>query len=269
MAQLGSTLLAIAGEKAGIIKPGRPVISGVRGSDAANLIARIANDCESPLKTIDTDFAYRYIKRRAEDGQVMRASVLVSVNGGAWLDLPLPLLGEHQAANAAVAVASVSQLRHEGFLIPFEAVRDGLSNLRWPARLEIVSESPTIVLDCAHNVASIQAAVETIQESFVFSRRGLVFACSKDKDFSEMLARLVPHFHAAWFTQYSASTRCVQADELAALWQRCGGGYCESVRTPTQALKAAQDWAGPNDLICALGSTFLAGEIRSAMNLKF
>lgn len=268
MAQLGNTLAAIAGEKAGIIKPGRPTISGATTSDAAEVISQIAKERESPLKTLGGDFSYSYCGGVVAPGQITRPAVSVTINDEVWPELELPLFGEHQAANAAVAIACVSELRREGFQIPFETVRDGLSNVKWPARLEVVSQSPTVVLDCAHNVASIQAAVETVQAAFASSRRGLIFACSKDKDLPGMLTRLVPHFQRVWFTQYSSSARGAPADELAALWQCLGGGTSEVVQTPAQTLQAAQDWAGSDDLICVLGSVFLAGEIRSTLNSK-
>jgi len=126
-----------------------------------------------------------------------------------------------------------------------------------------------MVLDCAHNVASIQAVVDTIRETFAPVRRGLIFACSNDKDLSGMLAVLAPHFQRVWFTQYSNSVRAAQAEELAELWRGCEGGACEVIATPAQALHASRNWAGPDDLIFVIGSVFLAGEIRSAIDSDF
>lgn len=268
MVQLGNTLAAIAGEKAGIIKHGQPIISGATVPEAADVISQIAKEQDSPLKTLGVEFNYRYRGGVVAPGQITRPEVSVTINNEDWPELELPLFGEHQAANAALAIACVSELRREGFQIPMEAVRDGLSNVKWPARLEVVSQSPTVVLDCAHNIASIQAAMEAIRTTFSSSRRGLIFACSKDKDFSGMLTRLVPHFERVWFTQYSSSARGAPADELADLWQHFGGGSCEVIQSPDQALQAARDWAGSDDLICVLGSVFLAGEIRAALTSK-
>ncbi len=266
--QLGNTLPAIATEKAGIIKPGRPVISGATHPEAAEVISQIASERGVPLATLGVDFQFRYRPGRVSNTQQIQPRVTVTVQNEIWPELELPLFGEHQAANAAIAIACVSELRRNGVFIPLEAVRDGLAQVQWPARLEIVSQSPLVVLDCAHNVASIQAAVEALKTTFSSSRQGLIFACSRDKDWQGMLAELVPRFQRVWFTRYANSARSAQPEELAAFWQQCGGGSCEVVSTPAEALHAAQAWAQPDDLICGLGSVFLAGELRSAIPAK-
>ena len=110
----------------------------------------------------------------------------------AWPDLEVGLIGEHQAANAAVAVAAVEALRHGGLSIPDPAIAAGLAGVHWPARMEVVAQRPMVVLDCAHNVASAQALVDTLQTSFTPKTRRLVFAASNDKDLPGMLAVLGP-----------------------------------------------------------------------------
>ncbi len=132
------------------------------------------------------------------------------------------LLGDHQAANAAVAVACVEELQAKGWRLPDAAVAAGLAEVSWPARLEVVGRRPLIVLDCAHNVASALALVQTLQASFPPARRLLVFAGSSDKDLAGMFRVLSPHFAHAFLTRYTNNPRSVPAERLAELLRANG-----------------------------------------------
>ena len=185
--QLGNTLAAIAGEKAGIIKPGVPVISGVVEGEPRSVIQETARREGAPLFERDVQFDFDYRDERAHyrepaDGSRRRMD-----------DLQLGMLGRHQAANAATALAAISRLNEQGWNIPEAAIRRGLAEARCPARIEVVSQQPTVVLDVAHNVASIEALVHVLAERFPAGRRVLVFASSRDKD----TARHVAAAHAA------------------------------------------------------------------------
>jgi dihydrofolate synthase/folylpolyglutamate synthase len=172
--------------------------------------------------------------------------------------MELALLGVHQAANAAVVVATIEQLRQQGWHIPDASVADGLAHVDWPARMEVVSQKPFVVLDCAHNVASAEALVETLQTTFPPTRRWLIFAGSGDKDVAGMFRALTPHFERAWMTRYTNNPRAIPAAQLAEMW----GPTATVCATPTEALHQARREATPNDLICITGSVFLAGELR-------
>src|SRR5207248_8531247 len=126
-----------------------------------------------------------------------QARVQFSTSRRSWPVMTLGLLGEHQAANAAVAVACVEELQAAGWHIPDRAVALGLAQVSWPARLEVIGRRPLVLLDCAHNVASAEALVQTLQSSFPQarnSRRWLIFAGSSDKDLCGMVDILAPHF---------------------------------------------------------------------------
>jgi dihydrofolate synthase / folylpolyglutamate synthase len=179
-----------------------------------------------------------------------------------WPLMELGLLGEHQAANAAVAVACVEQLRAAGWHVPDTAVAAGLANVCWPARLEVLSQSPLVVLDCAHNVASAEALAQTLQVSFPPARRLLVFASSNDKDVAGIFRVLAPHFQHAFLTRYGNNPRSVTPEELAGFLQRSANMPCTLFPTAAHAWQAARNLAGPSDLICITGSVFLAGELR-------
>jgi dihydrofolate synthase/folylpolyglutamate synthase len=176
--------------------------------------------------------------------------------------MELGLLGEHQAANAAVAVATVEHLQELGFTVDDQAVASGLAEVEWPARLEVMSGRPLIVLDCAHNVASAQALVDTLQSAFPPTRRLLIFAGSADKDLEGILRTLAPHFKHAFLTRYSTNPRSVPLEQLTALVDRCLPIPFTLCSDPVDALRAALIMAGPADLVCATGSVFLAGQLR-------
>src|SRR5262249_33067718 len=149
------------------------------------------------------DFHYRYEPGRVSaDATVPHAErnprVKVLTKRRSWPVMELGLLGEHQAANAAVVVACIEQLRSTGWHVPDAAVAAGLAQVRWPARLEVVGHHPLVVLDCAHNVASAEALVQTLDRSFPPARRLLVFASSNDKDVAGIFRVLAPHFQHAF-----------------------------------------------------------------------
>ena len=176
--------------------------------------------------------------------------------------MELSLLGEHQAANASVVVACIEELRELGWHIPDAAVAAGLADVRWPARTEVIGCRPFVVLDCAHNVASAEALVETLSHSFPPTRRWLVFAGSSDKPLAGMFQVLAPHFHHAFLTRYQNSLRSVPPEELAELLTHAGTLPFTLCPTPAEAWRAACAQAAPADLICITGSVFLAGELR-------
>jgi dihydrofolate synthase/folylpolyglutamate synthase len=260
--QLGSRLASIATEKAGIIKPQRPVVSGATAPEARPVIARISQERQAPLRQLGVDFHFHHEPGQVTAQGVQPARVQVRTRRRTWPLLEVGLLGEHQAANAAVVVVAVEVLRERGWYLPDHAVAAGLAQVSWPARMEIVGRRPLVVLDCAHNVASAEALVQTLQTSFPPGRRLLVFAGSSDKDLPGMFAVLAPHFAHVFLTRYTDSSRGVPPEQLAELLCRHSAVPASVHATPTEAFAAAQTVADPEDLICITGSVFLAGELR-------
>jgi dihydrofolate synthase/folylpolyglutamate synthase len=263
---LGNRLASIAREKAGIVKPGIPTVSGVTAPEARAVIERTCRERGSPLRQVGTDFHYRYEPGRVTADGIRRPRVQVSGRGGAaWPALEVGLLGEHQAANAAVVVACVAELRAQGWHIGDAAVAAGLAGVDWPARMEVVGRRPFVVLDCAHNDASAHALVETLTTSFPPARRLLVFAGSSDKDLAGMFRVLTPHFVHAFLTRYRDNPRSVPTEALAEMLRQAGElGFtlCPNAVAAWQAARAA---ARPDDLICITGSVYLAGELRPVL----
>ncbi len=241
MALLGNTLEQIAFEKAGIIKPGIPVITTSTAPAAIALFERIARERHAPLAIAGRDFPLE-------------------------CDLPLALPGEHQRINAAGVVAAVAILREQGLRIPDRAIRHGLAQTHWPARVEKVGESPLIVLDCAHNVASAKALVETMRNRFpVSGKKYLILAISNDKQLAETLAVLSEYFDLFYCTRYANNPRCTPPEQVAQLI-RDRRPDAEVIVYPSaiETLSTVRQRAKPEDAIVITGSVFLAGELRNA-----
>jgi dihydrofolate synthase/folylpolyglutamate synthase len=265
--QLGDRLSSIAMEKAGIIKPGRPAVSGATDPAARAVIEETARRRRAPLRQLGVEFRYRYEPGCMEPWRPPRVQVFTERR--TWPVAQLGLLGEHQAANAAVAVACVEELQADGLCIPDDAVTAGLAAVSWPARLEVVGRRPLVVLDCAHNVASAQALVDTLGASLPPVRRGeqrlLVFAASSDKDLPGMLRLLAPQFARVFLTRYGNSPRSAPPEQLARMLAAAADVPHAVCPTALDAWQQARAVAGPEDLICITGSVFLAGELREAV----
>jgi dihydrofolate synthase / folylpolyglutamate synthase len=282
--QLGETLAAIAAEKAGIIKPGVPVVSGVTDDEPREVVRRIARQsgCRVVELGVDFDFDYRpprHLEQAASPGHLDFRRL--SDPKAAWQDIAIRLVGRHQAANAALVLAAVEELRRIGWNIPEAAVRRGLAETVWPARVEVVARRPTIVIDAAHNAASIEALVEVLDESFSARRRILIFGTTQEKDLRGMLDRLLGRFDHVIFTRYVDNPRGVPPEDLSALAAQLVSagplaGDGPGVKTPSIEIAAnpAEAWAAvhrlaePDDLICITGSFFLAAEMRRQLALR-
>lgn len=287
--QLGRTLAAIAGEKCGIIKPGVPVISGVTEFEAREVVRNVADKRGCPLQELSRDFEVAY-EPPSEGmlGQIVYRSKGSSVASHKVRKYQLGLIGRHQAANAALAITITDELRGQGFAIPDAAYIRGLAEIKWPARIEVLQHSPTVVLDAAHNVASIAALLETLRECFPKRKRWLIFATSRDKPAEQMLRQLRTAFDEIVMTRYQHNPRAVPIEQLTEMlnssdtgspWHRRSrilgfqpknhgqdarvtGPQVHQIATPADAWDFVRARAQSEDLVCITGSFFLAAEIR-------
>ncbi|MBW8883877.1 MAG: bifunctional folylpolyglutamate synthase/dihydrofolate synthase [Planctomycetia bacterium] len=272
--QLGNTLAAIAAEKAGIIKPGVPVISCVISPEPRETIAHCAAELAAPLfqRGVDFDLSPQLT---AHDSPRTCFSYREPATSPTYelRDVELNLLGSHQAANAAAAVAAINRLRDRGWSIGEEEIRRGLAAAHIPARIEQIQSSPAIILDVAHNLASIQALLAVLRERFAPHRRIAIFASSKDKDYTGMLKLVLPAFDVVFLTQYIHNPRAAPTESLLAtaleIRRAAANGDRRTVLhatvRPQDALRLARSVAGVDDLICIAGSFFLAAELRPVL----
>jgi len=269
MAQLGTTLTAIAAEKAGIIKPSVPVVSGVVDEEPRQVIRDAAERAGSKIVELGQDFFFRYeppehLERAALVGRMDYENQTAGANQH-YRNMELALLGRHQAANAAVALATCAQLSEQSWKVDERAARQGLAEVRWPARVEVLSRKPAIVLDAAHNVASLAALLKVLEESFAPQRQILIFATTLDKDVQGMLRLVTGRFDEVIFTRYLNNPRALAPEHLASLAAETCGLASTVAPTPLDAWQMACARLRPDHLLAVTGSFFIAAEMRGVI----
>ena len=265
MRQLGNTLAAIATEKAGIFKRGRPGISGAHDGEARQAIRRVARQRRCSLREIDKDFWYEDIPPVPPLARPTTGHVAVRTWSRDWGQLALPLLGSHQAHNVAVALAGLDLLAEvdPSLEVKRDDVVRGFAALRWPARIEVLGQNPWLVVDGAHNVASATALADTLRTCFPPSRRTLVFGTTRDKDLDGQLKVLLPCFDTIIATRYVENPRSVAPESIADRILELTGTPIRVAPEPAQAIALARELTDPGGLICVTGSLFLAAEARA------
>ena len=270
---LGNTLTEIATEKAGIIKPHGVVVTSAQAPEALLAIARVCQRQQAQLVRVggkEDDLAqnevdagllpalsYQYrLEERAADYQRFTVVAPERVYDG----LTIPLAGQHQLENATLAVATLEMLRQKGVGWDEGALRRGLRNVFWPARMEVVAHDPTIVVDGAHNTDSMQKLLLALQASFSWHRLFVVLGVARDKDLPGIVKALSA-IDAVILTRM-ANPRAAAIEQLQALFEQ----YAPHVQVYTSdasdsAMNLATDLAGSGDLICATGSLYLAAEV--------
>ena len=265
MRQLGNTLASIATEKAGILKRGRPAISGTREPEARQAIRRVATQRRCLMRELDRDFWFEDIPPVPPLARPTAGHVAVRTWCRDWGQLTLPLLGSHQAHNVAVALAGLDLLAEvdPGLEVKRDDVVRGFAALRWPARIEVVGQNPWLVIDGAHNVASATALADTLRTCFPPSRRTLIFGTTREKDLHGQLLALLPCFDSIIATRYVENPRSVPPESIAAHILELTGKAIRTAPEPAQALALARELTEPDGLICVTGSLFLAAETRA------
>ena len=269
--QLGSTVDKIAFEKAGIIKTGIPVISGAIDPEALEVIARIAEENDAPLCLLNRDVQIEV----SEDGSFSCSGDFYN-SRFAIDDLESALIGQHQRINASLAVSVVKTLEQsEGWKISDVHIRAGLRTATLAGRTELVSTNPTVIIDMAHNVASIEALVATLTDDLpqwkTSSKRILVLAISRDKDIPAILRPLIANFDKLIFTKYQDNPRGKSERELLKLAKtiqsELGQSNAELVTEPTPlaAWEHVQRDLTADQLVCLTGSAFLVAELRKTV----
>jgi dihydrofolate synthase/folylpolyglutamate synthase len=256
-ALLGDSLEEIATEKAGIIKPGIPVVCGPLPAAADRVMVET---CAARGAELIRALDRIAVETRAVDGGSM---VTLRWPAGVLTDIRLSLPGRHQLANAAVALCLMEEVARRGFELSTAARRTGLTTVRWPGRLEHRRWHGTeLLFDAAHNPAGARALARYLEETG-WSGVTLVFGAMRDKDVGGMLAPLLPHAARVICTT-AASPRALAADDLAALARRLsdGGRTIDSIPEPAAALSAAG--AGGRRVLVA-GSIFLVGPLRGIL----
>ncbi|MBV9690459.1 MAG: bifunctional folylpolyglutamate synthase/dihydrofolate synthase [Ktedonobacteraceae bacterium] len=272
MAILGNTLTQIATEKAGIIKPRGIVVTSAQAPEALLAIAAAAQKQQAQLLRIGSAsidpaqsevdagklpaLSYRYQLERQHDE---RQRFTVWTPTRRYSGLEIPLLGQHQLENATAALATLDVLRVEGLDWSEHALREGFSAIRWPARIEVIGHNPTLVVDGAHNPDSLEKLLATLRTSFTPHRLVVVLSVTRDKDLTGMVQAL-SDVDEVILTRM-ANPRAASIETLQTLFaQHAPHVLLHIVNESWQAMDLALDVAQSNDLVCATGSLYLAGE---------
>lgn len=273
VAVLGDTLTKIATEKAGIIKNGRDVVIAPQAEEARKVILRIARKHNSTVTQVGLDYLYAsrshslwgqtfYIWSKNEQDQVNEF-----INSSGRMDwepdrFEIPLLGYHQIENAATAYTAIQVTRNHGIKITTKDILDGFSNVKWPARFEILRRDPPVIIDSAHNRDSALRLRLALDDYLREIPIILVFGASEDKDIEGMFAELLPRVDRVIATK-SIHPRAVEPEELVKLAHR----YAKQTTVCTtieEALMEANRLAQREAAILITGSIFVAAAARSA-----
>jgi dihydrofolate synthase/folylpolyglutamate synthase len=256
MAVLGDTLAKIAGEKAGIIKPGVPLVSAPQKDEALEVLQRVAKDRGAPVTLVGKDIGFKPISHSL-DGQSLE---LIDNIRRSTLELQLPLLGAHQVENAAIAYAA---LRSSALHVPEPAIVKGFASVRWPARFEVAQREPPVIFDSAHNQDSFARLCQALDDYFPGRPVCLIFGASEDKNIPGMFAEIAPRIKILLVTR-SAHPRALEPEKIQEL-ARQAGIVNEAVVPVEAALARALEMAEKDgSIVLSAGSMFVTAEVMSA-----
>lgn len=249
-AVLGNTLTLIAGEKAGIIKEGVPVVSSPQKDEALAVLERVAREKNSPLTLVGRDVKFEALEASL-NGQVfkLQPSNLPTFN--------IPLLGSHQIENAVIAYTA---LKASGITITDEQIQKGFSQVKWPARFEVVRRDPPVIFDSAHNQDSFEKLFETLETYFPGKKVYLIFGASEDKNIPGMFAALKPKIAKIILTR-ADHPRALEVEKIASLAEQAGAEH-EAIVPVKAALARALDLSSKDgSIVLSAGSMFVTAEV--------
>jgi len=264
--RLGSTVAEIARTKAGIIKPVASVVSAVQSSDALAELERAVELTESSLEVEGDGFAL-------ESSAVAVGGQVITVRGLAetYSDLFLPMFGDHQGHNAALAIAAVESFLGAGTQpLVGDVLAEGLATATSPGRLQVVGVDPTVIVDAAHNPHGAAALAAALSTYFTFDEIVVVLGVLQDKDAAGIVAALAP-VAARFNVTQSQSERAVPHDQLAELVvEHAGQDSTYQFETFEQAVADARAWAAESDrrAVLVTGSITLVGEAIALAGLE-
>jgi dihydrofolate synthase/folylpolyglutamate synthase len=258
--QLGNTIESIAKEKAGVFKEGVPIITIKQHPKAMSVLKAKANAVKAPLIVTgqDINFSYRFENSR-ENGP--HNKICLTTPTSKFEHLRVPLHGKHQAVNCGLALALLDKLKSCGYKIDNDKAAAGLSKVYLAGRMEMICDDPRIMIDGAHNAASIEALIHAIGQNIPYDSMVIIFGCNSDKDIKGMLLQLQYGADKVIFTR-SSSPRAASPEELADMYAEICDKMYQVSSNLAEALKLAKNAVGKEDLICITGSFYLIGEAK-------
>jgi len=249
MAVLGDTLAKIAGEKAGIIKEGVPVVSSPQKPEALEVLDRVASEKNASLTIVGKDVKYEP-KTSSLDGQEF------SIQHSAF---SIPLLGLHQLSNAATAYAA---LKASGLNVSDEAIQQGFSQVKWPARFEVARREPPVIFDSAHNDDSFAKLRETLETFFPSRPVYLILGASEDKNLAGMLREMKPKIRKLIVTR-ADHPRALEVEKIQSLADTLEVPNEAAVPVSAALARALKLSALDGSIVLSAGSMFVTAEVMS------
>jgi len=249
-AVLGNTLALIAGEKAGIIKEGVPVVSSPQKDEALLVLLRVASERNSNVTLVGKDVEFEWVEASLK-GQKLR------IGNSEFI---IPLLGKHQVENAATAYTA---LKISGIPITDEQIKTGFSQVQWRARFEVARLNPPVIFDSAHNQDSFEKLGETLDEYFPDKKVYLIFGASEDKNIPGMFAELKPRIQKIIITR-ADHPRALGVDHISGLAEQAGAEW-EAWVPVKEALRRALELSSKDgSIVLSAGSMFVTAEVMRA-----
>ncbi|HET8922681.1 MAG TPA: folylpolyglutamate synthase/dihydrofolate synthase family protein [Candidatus Acidoferrum sp.] len=253
---LGHSLKEIAGEKAGILKPGVPVVFASQHAEAREVVLARAKELGCPV--IEPWNAFRIDRQTIQNG-IVRAPVTEIASGTAFEIAP-SLPGRFQLENALIAAAAARLLHDRGFQVSDDAITQGIAGAVWPGRLEQLQSHPDVYLDGAHNPSAAREIAFFLQQNFAGRKIWLLYGALRDKAVDEVAGQLFPHASEVIFTEPRTS-RAISAVRLAEIAAHHASNF-RVVSSAEQALDQVLSEAAPDDAIFITGSLYLVGQLR-------
>lgn len=251
MAYLGNTLESITREKAGIIKQNGICVTAAKQKKVLQVLKNICSRRKAKLYRLGSDI--KIVKQK--NSFFAYLGLYRELSG-----LTISLQGEHQLANAALALAAIELSEKKGLIIDNDAIRAGLKNAYLNARMEVLQKEPLFLLDGAHNPAGISVLCRALKKDFSYRRLILIFGTLADKDYRQTLKKIAPLAQKIIITKLKTN-RAMSPDNIRIILDKMGYAAVMTENV-NQSIKMAQALAGKEDLICATGSLYLAGEVK-------
>lgn len=254
---LGNTLPEIASEKAGIIKENIPVVVYSQSEEIIKTIEKVANSKNSEI--IYNDLSSVKILESTIEGQI--------INYKNYKNLKISLIGEHQVNNSTLALEVLEKMKKMGTEISDISIYEGFKNVIWPCRFELVSKNPYFILDGAHNIDGVDKFISSVNFYFKDKKKIAIFGVLEDKDYMEMLEKIVPTFDL-FLTVTPDSDRAMKSDKLKTIISSITEKQVFSFSEYEEAIKKSFELAENDDLICAFGSLYFVGEVRKLLGVE-
>ena len=254
-AVLGGTLAKIAGEKAGIIKEGIPVVSSPQKAEALDVLERVARERSASLTLVGRDVKFAFVSSSL-DGQ----HFIIHNSEFRIMNYEIPLLGQHQMINAATAYAA---LQASGLAVSDETIQKGFSQVKWPARFEVARREPPVIFDSAHNDDSFARLRETLETYFPGRPVYLIFGASEDKNIPGMFREMKPKIRKLIATR-ADHPRALEVEKILGLADQAQVKNEAAVPVSAALARALELSAKDGSIVLSAGSMFVTAEVMAA-----